>query len=467
MPLPRLPGFVLQSKIGSGTFSDVYKAYQISSPKQIVAVKCILKNELSANTVNSIVHEIEALKRLRHPHIIQMLDFQWDENFIYIIMEYCEGGDLSIFIRNYKQLKEDICRSFLSQLAFALQYLRQHNIVHMDLKPSNLLLTSRRHPVLKLADFGLAQSLKNREKETSYRGSPLYMAPEILRRQSYDASVDLWSTGVILYECLFGRPPCSSKSLKELVDKIQSDAPITIPTTIEISSNCRDLLIRLLQKDPNKRLTFEQFFNHPFVNLPACVLQRLLSSNSGLLEANSVFERAENSYKSNRGNETLILYRQAHALLKPLISGADAVTKSKLSGQLHTCSCRIKEMSIVPEVPSTQLTKSNVSTTFQELRSLASATPNLASALEIGKEGVQYDSEGQHVIALERYKAALDVMIPMLRHESKGRRRDLLHQQVTLWMERAEQLQEFHNLQQSQLEELQAEDASGQYCCIQ
>ncbi len=66
-------------------------------------------------------------------------------------MEYCEGGDLSIFIRNYKQLKEDICRSFLSQLAFALQYLRQHNIVHMDLKPSNLLLTSRKHPVLKLA----------------------------------------------------------------------------------------------------------------------------------------------------------------------------------------------------------------------------------------------------------------------------------------------------------------------------
>lgn len=141
-----------------------------------------------------------------------------------------------------------------------------------------------------------------------------------------------------------------------------------------------------MQKDPNKRLTFGQFFNHPFVNLPACVLQRLLSSNSGLLEANSVFERAENSYRSNRGNETLILYRQAHALLKPLISGiifwliflflpikyfvipgADAVTKSKLSGQLHTCSCRIKEMSIVPEVPSTQLTKSNVLTTFQEL----------------------------------------------------------------------------------------------------
>jgi serine/threonine protein kinase len=66
-------------------------------------------------------------------------------------MEYCEGGDLSIFIRNYKQLNEKICKSFLGQLASALKYLRQHNIVHMDLKPNNLLLTTRRHPVLKLA----------------------------------------------------------------------------------------------------------------------------------------------------------------------------------------------------------------------------------------------------------------------------------------------------------------------------
>lgn len=84
-----------------------------------------------------------------------------------------------------------------------------------------------------MTDFGLAQSLKNRERETSFRGSPLYMAPEILRRQSYDASVDLWSTGVILYECLFGKPPCSSKSLKELVEKIRSEAAIVVSVTVK------------------------------------------------------------------------------------------------------------------------------------------------------------------------------------------------------------------------------------------
>ncbi len=79
-----------------------------------------------------------------------------------------------------------------------------------------------------ILDFGLAQSLKNREKETSLRGSPLYMAPEILLQKPYDASVDLWSTGVILYECLFGKPPYSSKSLKDLVFKIKSDTPIAV-----------------------------------------------------------------------------------------------------------------------------------------------------------------------------------------------------------------------------------------------
>lgn len=85
-----------------------------------------------------------------------------------------------------------------------------------------------------MTDFGLAQSLKNRERETSFRGSPLYMAPEILRRQSYDASVDLWSTGVILYECLFGKPPCSSKSLKELVERILSEAAIVVSVTVKL-----------------------------------------------------------------------------------------------------------------------------------------------------------------------------------------------------------------------------------------
>ncbi|XP_057377024.1 serine/threonine-protein kinase ULK3-like isoform X2 [Daphnia carinata] len=472
MPLPRIPGFILITKIGSGTFSEVYKAYRfVNNSKQVVAVKCIVKNELSANTVDNIIHEIEALKLLRHPHIIQMIDFSWDENFIYIIMEYCEGGDLSVFVRSHKQLQEKICKSFLCQLASALQYLRQHNIVHMDLKPSNLLLTSRRNPILKLADFGLAQSLKNRQRETSFRGSPLYMAPEILRRESYDASVDLWSTGVILYECLFGKPPCSSSSLKELVENIQSKAAITIPTTKDISADCRDLLERLLQKDPNKRMTYEEFFNHPFVRASVA------SCNVAETEAKLVFERAQNMDKWNRRGEAVTLYRQAQTLLNRLISADVATVRdAQIRKRLDVCSRRIQEIessenvlkqnTLSAEAPLSRDWRANMSPTFQELQSLSSTTPDLLSALEIGLEGVQYDGEGQHAVALERYKAALEKLIPLLRSESKGRRRELLRLQITLWMDRAEQLQTFHDLHQSNVEELQSGDASG-YCSLQ
>lgn len=103
------------------------------------------------------------------------------------------------------------------------------------------------------------------------------MAPEILLKQCYDASADLWSIGVILFECLFGKAPYSSKSLDELLVKIKSQQPIQIPRSHKISANCEDLLMRLLQHDPKKRITFQEFFDHEFVafrEAPTCdVLQ--------------------------------------------------------------------------------------------------------------------------------------------------------------------------------------------------
>lgn len=99
------------------------------------------------------------------------------------------------------------------------------------------------------------------------KGSPLYMAPEILLDHCYDQSADLWSIGVILYECLFGSAPYSSKSIDELMDKIRKKRKIEIPKTKPISSNCEDLLLRLLVHDPKQRISFSNFFEHEFLNL--------------------------------------------------------------------------------------------------------------------------------------------------------------------------------------------------------
>lgn len=115
--------------------------------------------------------------------------------------------------------------------------------------------------------FRFAQYLTPNEENTVIKGSPLYMAPEILLKQCYNPSADLWSIGVILYECLFGRAPYSSKTLDELLQKIKVKQKIIITPTATISADCRDILKRLLVHEPDQRITFQQFFDHPFLDL--------------------------------------------------------------------------------------------------------------------------------------------------------------------------------------------------------
>lgn len=99
------------------------------------------------------------------------------------------------------------------------------------------------------------------------KGSPLYMAPEILLKHSYNPLADLWSIGVILYECIFGRAPYSSKSLDELLQKIKTRQKIVIAPTAAISKECRDMMTKLLVHEPEQRMTFQQFFDHQFLNV--------------------------------------------------------------------------------------------------------------------------------------------------------------------------------------------------------
>ena len=118
-----------------------------------------------------------------------------------------------------------------------------------------------------MENFRFAQYLNLNEENTVIKGSPLYMAPEILLKHSYNPSADLWSIGVILYECIFGHAPYSSKSLDELLHKIKIKQKIYIEPAAKISSDCRDIMTRLLKHEPEQRITFDEFFNHPFLDL--------------------------------------------------------------------------------------------------------------------------------------------------------------------------------------------------------
>ncbi|GAA52444.1 serine/threonine-protein kinase ULK3, partial [Clonorchis sinensis] len=273
----KLPNFSVLRRLGRGSYGEVYlirkqvtdshkDAYSQGSD-QLIAVKCIPRQKLSKRGEDNLISEISILQKLSHPHIVRMLDFSWDTRNVFLFMEYCAGGDLSDFLHAKSRLPEPLVRRFLRQMALALQYLKEKNIIHMDLKPQNILLTSSTNPVLKVTDFGFAKRTKDTIQLNELRGTLLYMAPEVYCEGIYHPSCDLWSVGIILFECLFGNPPYASEDSKQLKAKLLTAKPIVIPSDVRISANCAALLRGLLKRNPEERMNHTEFFEHPFVDI--------------------------------------------------------------------------------------------------------------------------------------------------------------------------------------------------------
>ena len=187
------------------------------------------------------------------------------------MLEYCDSGDLRGIMK--RPIKESFTKFYFSQLANGLKYLDSHNIIHRDIKPKNILLTNSRR-VLKIADFGFAKQSKEQDLYETMCGSPLYMAPEITGHNYYTKQTDLWSIGMMLYEMLYNFHPFHKcKSLPELRNRID-DTKIDIPAYDEnnevingnVSDECLSLLKKLLQKDVKERITWDEFFSHPWIN---------------------------------------------------------------------------------------------------------------------------------------------------------------------------------------------------------
>lgn len=436
--IPRVPGFILTEKLGSGSYATVYKAFRKGNGtlRQVVAVKCVEKASLSKSAIENLLTEIALLKRLKHDHIVEMKDFMWDERYIFIVMEYCGGGDLSHWIKSRKSLPEKHVKRFLQQLAKALQFLRSENICHMDLKPQNILLSSPVNPVLKLADFGFAQYLNTHDDATSLRGSPLYMAPEILLRHKYDARVDLWSVGVILYECLFGQAPYSSKTFSELAEKIKDPRPIEIPYGVRISSKCRDLLHRLLERDPDKRITFDDFFKHEFLDL------NHMASPDCYSKAVDLFTKAVKSDEKGEYTIALKFYCEALQYLVPAIQyETDQTKKDGMRQKATEYMSRAEQLKQLLKPSSSQLQDKVNLSPYDELVKMSSDNPHLLAALKVAHAAEDLEIQERLEDAIEKYRLALGAVLPIMSAEPKCRKKDLMLTEVQRWMERAEAIQ--------------------------
>ncbi|CAH0492896.1 unnamed protein product [Peronospora farinosa] len=264
--------YVVTSKLGSGSFAVVYKGYHKTS-KLPVAIKALSLHKLNRKLLDNLEMEIAILRQIDHPNVVKLYEIKKTDKHMYLMLEYCAGGDLQQFVRRQEQkqghkvVSEDVARHFLHELAKGMQCLWERNLIHRDLKPQNLLLVEdSATSVLKIADFGFARHLATTSMAETLCGSPLYMAPEILKFQKYDAKADLWSVGTILFEILAGRPPYGGANHVQLLANIERQ-PLRFPPTLELSKPCRQLLVALLQQKPALRLGFDEFFADPFVDL--------------------------------------------------------------------------------------------------------------------------------------------------------------------------------------------------------
>ena len=245
--------------VGEGSFGKVYKARR-KFTGAITAMKFIAKHGKTEKDIKALRQEIDILRGLKHPNIIAMVDaFETKAEFC-VVTEFAQG-ELFEILEDDQCLPEEEVRAVAKQLVRALHYLHSNRVIHRDMKPQNILIGARR--VVKLCDFGFARAMSSATMVlTSIKGTPLYMAPELVQEQPYNHTVDLWSLGVILYELFVGQPPFYTNSIYSLIQKIVRD-PLRWPENI--SPPFKSFLKGLLNKKPSERLTWPALADHPFV----------------------------------------------------------------------------------------------------------------------------------------------------------------------------------------------------------
>ncbi|KAF6728863.1 Serine/threonine-protein kinase 36 [Oryzias melastigma] len=244
---------------GEGSFGRVHKGRKKGSG-QVVALKFMPKVGRTDKELRSLKREIEIMRNLKHPNIVQLFDSFETDTEVVVVTEYAEGQLFQV-LEDDGNLPESLVREIACQLVSALYYLHSHRILHRDMKPQNILLG--KSGVVKLCDFGFARAMSASTLVlTSIKGTPLYMSPELVEEKPYDHTADLWSLGCILYELHTGAPPFYTNSIFHLVQLIVKDQ-VKWPDTM--SDACMSFLKGLLTKDPEKRLSWPDLLHHPFV----------------------------------------------------------------------------------------------------------------------------------------------------------------------------------------------------------
>ena len=259
--IKKLANYEMIKIIGEGTFGKVKLAKNIPTG-ELVAIKILEKSKIEDNDdLKCVTREIKFLKELNHINLISLYEIIETGRNYYIIMEYAENELFSYIVSN-NYLSEEISSFFYIQILSSIEYIHLHKIVHRDLKPENILLTCNNN-LIKIIDFGLANKYNDNELLKTACGSPCYAAPEMILGKKYNGiDVDIWSSGVVLFAMVCGYLPFEDDDNESIYRKVVI-GKYDIPQ--RISKNCKDLIQKILEVNPKKRIKIEDIKNHPFL----------------------------------------------------------------------------------------------------------------------------------------------------------------------------------------------------------
>ena len=261
--MKKVGNYLLVQKLGEGQFGVVYKATH-QEKDETFAVKTIEKKKVNSNPKLRKLFDTEmhVMKTINHPNILHLHEYLETANNYYLVIDYCNGGDLEEHVKKNSSLGEEESVYFLMQIMNGFKELHKHKIMHRDFKLANIFLNDDN---IIIGDFGFAKS--GVDMTSTKLGSPITMAPELLNAGSvcrYTNKADLWSIGVCFFQMIFGKPPWDAKNMADLQNKVKtlSGNNLIIPSNPPTSLHCKSLLKSLLNADPNRRIEWKDFFNH-------------------------------------------------------------------------------------------------------------------------------------------------------------------------------------------------------------